>query len=919
MHPAMQRRRHRVMLRRTSTRHGRRQGLTTFLFGVLIAFVVIIGGSVVGSGGAMIAAYNYYAAGLPSPNLLDEIALPQSTLVYDRTGKTLLARFECQNRESVAFKDVPKAIVDATVAIEDKTFWSNNGIDFNAAVAAVFQNLQAGRIVRGASTITQQVIKYAGSIKQAEDAAPSATPIPSAKAEANAQANAAKEADVCATPDLTFLNGRGFGDKIRENILAMQVTAAYPGRPGKEKILETYLNLINYGNGSYGIKAAAANYFGLTDLSKMTLAQAAFLAGIPQKPGTYDPYQNPKGAAPAIARRNQVLDAMLTNGYITKAEHDKAVKTTWQQMHPSRVTSVLKEPQFSFRVEGEAEQILAKLGYKNPAQAFRTGGFRIITSLDYGLQQTAKAEVAKWVRTLNPKNVHNGALVSLDSRTGEIIAYVGSVDYYNRKDPRVQGQFDVAGLGRRQIGSAFKPIAYTSAFQARKANPGTMLVDATTDFGGGYIPQNADLNQHGPLLAMDALRYSLNVPSVQIQYLVSPDVTAHFAESLGVGTHDYFMGQDPGLTLALGSVPVNLTQATQAYELFAGKGTVHPATTIREIRDRNGRLIYSLDDNGPQARTPTTPAEAYLTHWILEGNSDPNHNLYWGRTAELFDAGGRVRRHAGVKTGTTNDFKDVTTFGYIPNSIVTGVWMGNNNQSPMADNLFAATGPLYLWHEYMNLAINKGWDWNNHKQAPLDDFVQPDGVTMTPICRWTGLAPSPACGRTIEVPMLSGTQPAADSNWVNGCLDLPKFVQSQGRPDKWVTAARTFADRVVNGQWGSRGNIKAANVDATKVQFPIAHLPGEAGFPALCGHRIATPSPSASAGPSGSGRPSASGQPRCKPGHQSCQPQPTAMVIGTGDPVNVPVTLFAIPALAGALPYARRLLRWRRGGSDARR
>src|SRR5436190_5541603 len=492
MHPAMQRRRHRLMIRRTTSRSGRRKGVTTALMAVVIFFVALIGGSVLGTGGAMFAAYNYFAADLPAPNILDDIQLPQSTLVYDRTGKTLLARFECQNRESVTFRDVPEPIVDATVSIEDKTFWSNNGIDVNAAAAAVVQNLRAGRIVRGASTITQHVIKYSGSLQQAQEAAPSATPVPSAEAEAKAQANAAREADVCKPPELTFLNGRGLEDKIKENIFALQVTGAYPGRPGKEKILETYLNLIFYGNGSYGIKAAAANYFGLTDLSKITLAQAAFLAGIPQLPGYYDPYQNPKGAVPAIARRNEVLDRMLTEGYITKAQRDKAVATTWQQMHPSRVSSVLKEPQFSFRVEGEAEQILAKLGYKNPAQEFRTGGFRVTTTLDYGLQQQAKAEVAKWVRTLNNKNVHNGALVSIDSASGEIVAYVGSVDYYNRKDPRVQGQFDVAGLGRRQIGSAFKPFAYTSAFQARKASPATMLVDATTNFGAGYIPQNAD-------------------------------------------------------------------------------------------------------------------------------------------------------------------------------------------------------------------------------------------------------------------------------------------------------------------------------------------------------------------------------------------------------------------------------------------
>ena len=443
------------MIRRTTSRSGRRKGLTTVLLAIAIFIVALIGGSVLGTGGAMFAAYNYFATDLPAPNILDDIQLPQSTLVYDRTGKVLLARFECQNRESVAFKDVPKWIVDATVATEDKTFWSNSGVDVNATIRAFLANAAAGHIVQGASTITQQVIKYAGSIKEAQAKASPASPLPSAQAQAEAQAQAQAKtvADVCKPPELTFLNGRGYVDKIKENILALQVTAAYPGLAGKQKILETYLNLIFYGNGSYGIKAAAANYFGITDLRKLSLAQAAFLAGIPQQPTTYDPYQNPRGAAPAIARRNAVLQAMLDNGYITKAQHDKAVATTWKQMHPSRVTSILKEPQFSFRVEGEAEQILAKLGYKNPAQEFRTGGFRVVTTLDYGLQQTAKAEVLKWVNQLKPKNVNNAAMVALNSATGEIIAYVGSVDYYNREAHAADVAIasDLTGFSHRQL------------------------------------------------------------------------------------------------------------------------------------------------------------------------------------------------------------------------------------------------------------------------------------------------------------------------------------------------------------------------------------------------------------------------------------------------------------------------------------
>jgi len=906
MHPAMQRRRHRLMTRRTTKRHGQRQGVATLLVALFAVFVVVIVGSVAGSFGAAFAAYNYFAQGLPSPQILEGINLPQSTLIYDRSGKVLLARFECQNRESVNFADVPPMIVNATVSIEDRTYWTNPGVDFAGAVRAMLANLKAKRVVQGASTITQQVIKYAGSIKEA---AAQATPTPNPSASQPATTNGA-ETDICKPPDLTFLSGRSLTDKIKENILAMQVTNAYPGHAGKEKILEAYLNLIFYGNGSYGIKAAAANYFGITDLKQLTLSQAAFLAGIPQLPSVYDPYQNPDGPAPAIARRDEVLRRMFEDGYITAAQRAAAVATTWEQMHPSRVTSVLKEPQFSFRVENEAERILSKMGIPNPAQAVRTGGYRITTTLDYGLQQTAKAEVAAWVKRLVGNNVNNSAMVAIGSATGEIVAYVGSVDYYNRKDPRVQGQFDVAGLGRRQIGSAFKPFAYTSAFQARRANVATMLVDATTNFGGNYVPTNADLQEHGPLLAMDALRYSLNVPSVQVQYLATADVTARFAEAAGIASHDYLMGQNPGLTLALGSVPVNLTQATQGYETFANQGTVHPATTILEIRDRNGRLVYSLDQNGPDALHPVTPAEAYLTHWILESNTDPARNLFWGPTSELTNDLYRrgTRRHAAVKTGTTNDFKDVTTFGYVPGSLVLGVWMGNNNQQPMTNNLFAAYGPLHLWHDFMNVAINKPWDWNGKKIVPLTDFPQPAGVRMASVCRWTGLAPSSSCPKTISVPFLDGTQPGPDDSWVNGCLDLTKFVTEQGRPATWAKAAKIWSDRVVNG---GKVVVKDPDPATAKHQLPITPLPGERGWPAICGTKLATPSPS----PSGSGGPGV-----CKGNPHDCTPVPLVTLPATGSPTAeigtapVPIALFGAPALAGLLAYAGRLRRAMRRG-----
>jgi peptidoglycan glycosyltransferase len=912
MHPAMQRRRRQVLTRRGARRGNQRRGLILAFLVVFSLFGVLVGGTVFGAGAGAFLAYNYFASGLPDPHLLDSVPLPQSSLVYDRTGSVLLARFECQNRESVDFAEIPDIVVDATVASEDQTFWTNNGVDIQAVARAAYANLQAGSIVQGASTITQQVIKYAGSIVLTQEAEDDTIALPSLVPAIDEGSTEPAPDDVCPPPRLTFLEGRGFEDKIREQIMAMQVTAAYPGREGKELILSTYLNLIFYGNGSYGIKAAAANYFGINDLSELTLSQAAFLAALPQRPSALDPYQNGGGepgsaaaAADAMRERDGVLFRMLEEEYITLDQYNEATTTTWEEMHPGRIVHPLLEPHFTFRVQREMARILAAMGVPDPEQAVRTGGYRVITTLDYPLQQVARSEVQRWVAALADKNVHNGALVAIDSATGEIITYIGSIDYYNQTDPRVQGQFDVAGLARRQPGSAFKPIVYTSAFKARQATVSTMFVDALTNFGNDqfkYEPTNADIKEHGPVLAMDSLRYSLNIPSVQMQGLVGPDVTATFAESLGIASYDYIMAQDPGLSLGLGTVPVNLTNFTQGYSVFAQQGTLHPATAILEIQDRDGNVVYSREQNGPETTTPMTPAEAYLTHWIIEGNTNPATNLLWGPRAQLFDVHGQ-RFQAGFKTGTTDDFKDVSGMGYIPGSLTVGVWMGNNNQEPMSNalgqGLFSADGPLYLWHDFMDRAVNEPWDWNGHTPVVSQDFARPAGVVMANVCRFSGMTPG-GCGQTISVPFLEGTLPPKDNvhhadQWhPGGCFDIVQYVQQAGRPQNWVNAAASWADKVNNGRRASSGS-----------PYAVSPLYGNGGFGGpFCGQVKATPKPTPSPEPS-------NGCPFPPPFCPTPSPQSNAPVAGGGPPIDAGLLIpaFAIPLLGGGASYLLRLTR----------
>jgi membrane peptidoglycan carboxypeptidase len=893
-----------MMNRRTTRRGSRRRGLATLLLVTFGVFGLMFAGSVMGTAGGMFAAYNYFASDLPDPKILDGIEPPQSTYVYDRSGQRLLARFECQNREAVEFADLPDVIWQATISAEDRTFWENTGVDFQGIVRAAVANLEAGQIVQGASTITQQVIDYARVLQEEGESTqvdPNARPDPEGvevdpDEPATDAEGAVPESDVCEPP--APHQSPDIQDKIRENILAMQVTEAYPGRGGKERILETYFNLIFYGNGSYGIKAAAANYFGITNLDDLTIAQSAFLAGLPQRPSFFDPYQNPGGepgseeaAAAALARRNLIINAMLEEGYITAAQARQARNTSWLEMNPSRHTTPLLEPHFSFRVRNEAERILTALGVEDPQAAVRIGGYRIRTTLDYELQQVAHELVRDWVKRHNTSpdadpefctgtdwsgetrrcadfNVNNGAMVAIDSATGEIVAYVGSVDYYNREDLRVQGQFDVAGLGRRQPGSAYKPITYASAFTSRDATVTTMFVDAMTEFGlteeTSYRPTNADIKEHGPVLAVDALRYSLNIPSVMMQYLVGSQQTARFNEEMGIASADYILGLDPGLSLALGSIPMNLTNLTAAYGAFAQEGEVHPATTIIEIRDRNNRVVYTRDSDGPEALTPMTPAEAYLTHWILEGNTNPELNVLWGDRANLFTVDGE-RRPAGFKTGTTNDFRDVSGFGYVPGSLVTGVWMGNNNMEPMSNEfrqgLFSADGPLYLWEDFMTRALNEPWEWNGGEPVGQTSFNQPDGIVTAEVCRWSGLAATGACSSTITAPFLEGTVPAADNVHRGGCLDLRFYLEEAEptRPENWIEAAVTWADRVVNGETAARGDPNEYQEDED-VLFEIAPIYGESGFPTVCGERRA-PTPAPRTAPPATAPPSATPPP----------------------------------------------------------
>src|SRR5438876_1897872 len=575
-------------LRRGAYRSKRRRGggafsgwrlaLPSGLFAIIIATAALL---LIGAG----AALAFFAGDLPSPQDLAKDPLAQSTKVYDRTGTQLLYQFSEENREVVSYEEIPQVLIDATVSAEDKSFWTNPGVDILGTIRAVVSDV-TGRSTGqgGASTITQQLVKQR-----------------------------------------IVGNEVSLKRKIREAILAVEVTNTY----SKQQILELYFNQIYYGNQAYGVKAAAQTYFGKSDLSKLTLAEAALLAGLPQSPSILDPTQA-ENADRAQERRLYVLNQMVDIGAVTQAQADAADKEGITVAGPQSTT--IEAPHFVFQVRNQLAAILGG----NQAAVTR-GGYKVTTTLDVRLQQSAEQQVKDAVERLHRSNVWNAALVSLDTRTGEVLAYVGSVDYYNRDDPRVQGQFDVAGIGVRQPGSSFKMFNYLTALK-KGATAATVVVDARTDFGGKadpakfntfgfdpkrdcvYCPENADLQYHGPVTMRQALRESRNVPAVKFlsQYSGIEDTIAT-AKDLGITTPI-----DPanvGLSLTLGSQAVHLVDMTSAYGVLANMGVRVTPTYLLKVEDARGKTIW--EHKSYEQKKVLDPSVAWIMTDILKDMTDP--------------------------------------------------------------------------------------------------------------------------------------------------------------------------------------------------------------------------------------------------------------------------------------------------------
>jgi 1A family penicillin-binding protein len=624
-----------------------------------------------------VAGYLYMASELPPPEELQSQTFTfASSQIYDRNGNLLWELIDpsAGRRTWVPLSRISPYVQQSTIATEDRFFYQNVGVDPIAISRAFYYNVTEGEIVSGASTITQQLAK-----------------------------------NVLLSPEER--TEKSLSRKIREAVLATELYRRYP----KDKILEIYLNQIYYGNLAYGIEAASQTYFGKS-ATDLTLAEAAFLAGLPQSPAGYDPFVNLEAAK---ARQEVVLGLMVEAGYINPAQ---AVAAYEEELvfTPPRVD--FAAPHFVVYVRQLLE---AQYG---PDLLYQEPGIRVQTTLDPRIQTIAEEEVTGQITALQGKNATNGAVVVLNVKTGEIMAMVGSENF---NDETIDGQVNV-GLQPRQPGSSIKPLTYLAAFE-RGWTPSTLIMDVPVEYpdwvGDIYKPVNYDDKFHGPTLLRGALANSYNIPAIKTLEFVGIPGLKEIAARLGITT---LTRDDYGLSLALGSGEVTLLEMAGAYQAIANGGLRVPPVAILSVTDSFGRVI---DEYRPPEGVPVLrPEHAYLMTHVLADNQA--RTPAFGPNSPL-----NLSRPAAAKTGTTNDFRDNWTIGYTPD-IVVGVWVGNADNSPM-QGMSGVSGAGPIWRNVMERAL---------EGTPVRDFIRPPTIVETEICADSGTVPSQVCPRrTTEI------------------------------------------------------------------------------------------------------------------------------------------------------------------------
>jgi 1A family penicillin-binding protein len=591
----------------------------------------------------------YYAKDLPRPEKFTERTLNQSTKIYDRSGQILLYEIYGEEKRTwVPLSKIPEHLKQAVIAVEDVDFYKHFGIDFGSIFRSILINLKIGKPIYGGSTLTQQLIRS------------------------------------------TFLNIEKTPErKFREIILSLELERRY----SKDQILEWYLNQIPLGQNAYGVEAASQTYF-QKSVSEISIPEAATLAALIKAPTFLSPYGENKEEL--LKRKNLVLDRMVSAGFLTK---DRAEDLKKEEIQFVKIKHPIKAPHFSLWVK---DYLIEKYGEDFLMQK----GLKVYTSLDWELQKSAE----KIVADVSQKNVafraYNASLVAINPKTGEVLAMVGSKDFF--ADPYPKGctagknclfePYPNVALRPRQPGSAFKPFVYVTAFQ-KGYNDKTVVVDEPTCWPGGnelWCPQNYDGLFRGPVTLRQALAQSLNIPSVKVlDSLAGLNDSIKNAQKFGITTLT-----DPtryGLAIVLGGAEVKLLDMVSAYGVFATEGFKVEPLAVLKIEDSDGNII---EEN---KRTPKRVIEREPVLLINDILSDNNARapIFGPRSPMYFEG-----RQVSAKTGTTQDFKDGWIIGYT-SSIVVGVWVGNNDNTPLArEPGIIVAGPI--WRAFMEKVLVDG-------------------------------------------------------------------------------------------------------------------------------------------------------------------------------------------------------------------
>jgi penicillin-binding protein 1C len=719
--------------------------------------LVIIGGTVFSF---MLLEYYKIRASLPDiADLRERTSQFETTRILDRDGNLIYEILDpnAGRRTYVELDEISPFMTAAVVATEDEYFYSHPGFSPIAIVRAFWQNYESGTIVSGASTITQQVARML--ILSPEEAA-----------------------------------RRTYIRKVREALLAAELTRVY----SKDEILEIYLNEAYFGNLAYGVEAAAQTYFG-TSAGQLDLAQASFLAGLPQAPSVYDVYTNREAT---LLRQQQVLYLMYKVSdeqgciYVSNSQLPVCVdETTGAEAAYALVDYEFHSPDVEIVFPHWVNYVRTLLEEMYEPQTIYRSGFTVETTLDPGLQLVAQAAVQKHVFGLRPNNVQSGALVAIDPNNGEILAMVGSADYY---DAEIDGAINMA-VSPRQPGSSIKPITYALAFE-RGWTPATLIWDVRSEFPPSglesderdpFVPVNYDGRYHGPVSVRVALSNSYNIPAVKALQFVGvyddPSTEAEgdgmleMAHRLGITdlNADYY-----GLSLTLGGGEVQLLDLTAVYSVFANGGQQIPPVAITRITDREGNVVFEYEP--PQGEQVIRPEHAFLISSILSDNA--SRSISFGPNSPL-----NLPFPAAAKTGTTTDFRDNWTMGYTPDLVV-GVWVGNPDYTTM-QNTTGLSGAAPIWNEFMQIAAPEVTG------GEMRAFLPPSGIVERMVCAISGTEPSQWCPEQRREYFAADQlpPPASEDLWQRVLIDTWTGLQASSACPDFTDQAFTVN---VDDPWG---------------------------------------------------------------------------------------------------------------------